>query len=247
MKEVNVLPQNVVFIDDNPAERAAVQARFPDMRVLGSQLYHIRRILLWSAETQVPFVTSESARRTEMIQGQKERETARKQLSREDFLRSLQLKVAMRKVASAGDPLFPRAFELLNKTNQFNTTGRRWAHDECARFLSEGVVFHAFEVQDRYSQYGIVGVVVVAGAVVEQFVMSCRVLGMDVEIAVLARLWAESRERGAGSMTANAVETKFNFPCRDLFERCGWRRVDGVWTTAEDTIAQPPAHVTWVS
>ena len=60
LKEVNLLPRNVVYIDDNPVERAAVQAAFPDIRVLGADLYYLRRVLLWSAETQVPVITEES-------------------------------------------------------------------------------------------------------------------------------------------------------------------------------------------
>ena len=52
MAEANLLPRSVVFLDDNPAERAAVKQAFPDIRVIEAPLYYWRRILLWSAETQ---------------------------------------------------------------------------------------------------------------------------------------------------------------------------------------------------
>src|ERR1700678_1305369 len=68
IREVNILPRGVVFIDDNPVERAGVKAALPEVRVLGAHPYLIRRILLWAPEMQVGVVTEESARRTEMVQ-----------------------------------------------------------------------------------------------------------------------------------------------------------------------------------
>src|SRR6266853_747201 len=104
----------------------AIKAAFPDMRVLGPNPYLWRRILLWSPETQVATVTAESAARTEMVQKQVEREGQRKRLSREDFLGSLEVGASLSEIASTNDARFARALELINKTNQFNTTGKRW-------------------------------------------------------------------------------------------------------------------------
>src|SRR5207237_6903915 len=70
LAEVNLLPKSVVFIDDNPVERAGIEAAFPEMRVLGPNPYLWRRILLWSPETQVATITAESAARTAMVQQQ---------------------------------------------------------------------------------------------------------------------------------------------------------------------------------
>ena len=86
-----MLPRNVVFIDDNPVERDAVKAAFPDMRVIGDDPYELRSLLLWAPETQVPYITNESVRRTEMVQAQVQREAARKRLSREEFLQTLEI------------------------------------------------------------------------------------------------------------------------------------------------------------
>jgi HAD superfamily phosphatase (TIGR01681 family) len=109
MREVNVLPPSVVFIDDNPVERAAVQAAFPDIRVLGSEPYVVRRILLWSPETQVAVITEESSRRTEMVHSQVERESARKRFSKEEFLASLNVKNdSFRNLRSQPSEISPR-------------------------------------------------------------------------------------------------------------------------------------------
>ena len=78
LREMNLRPQNAVMIDDNPVERAAIQAGLPGVRVLGSHLYYLKRILLWSSETQQSVITRESGRKTEMIQAQLQRESVRK-------------------------------------------------------------------------------------------------------------------------------------------------------------------------
>lgn len=224
---VNVLPKNVLFVDDNPAERAAVAAAFPEIRTLGAYPLYLRRILLWSSETQVAAVTGESQRRTEMVQSQVVRERERTQFSREAFLASLDLEIDLFEVAERADPRFERLIELINKTNQFNTTGRRRRADE---FFGTGAVrLFGFRARDRFSDYGTVGAVVVRGGCIEQFVMSCRVIGLDVENEVVARLIVTLRAAGVAAVSALLVETEANFPCRDLYERCGFARRDDAW------------------
>ena len=103
LETMNLTPRSVVFVvDDNPVERAAMKAAFPDIRVLDGDHYYWKRILLWSAETQVAGISAESSRRTEMIQAQTERETTRGQLSREDFLRSLDLTIGLFAIGGPG-------------------------------------------------------------------------------------------------------------------------------------------------
>jgi FkbH-like protein len=245
IREVNVLPRSVLFIDDNPVERAAVRQAFPDIRILGENQYLLRRILLWAPELQVPFITSESARRTEMIQANSARQTARTRLSRAEFLATLDLRVRLHDVADIAAKSFPRALELVNKTNQFNTTGRRWTQEECREAFAKGAVFHVFDVEDRYSQYGLVGVVICAGDQIDQMVMSCRVVGLDVEVAVMADVLRRMRQTGPERITASLVETDANLLCRQLFERCGFTPGGaGVWISLPETTEPVPPHIT---
>jgi FkbH-like protein len=244
IRAVNVLPRSVVFIDDNPVERAAVQAALPDIRVLGADQYYLRRILLWAPETQVPVVTDESARRTEMIQAAGERENTRKRLSRPEFLASLGLRVRMIEIAGPDHKSYPRAFELINKTNQFNTTGKRWTQAEMRAAFAAGTVLHAFEVEDRFSRYGLVGVVIAAADRIEQMVMSCRVVGLDVEVAAMAAVLQRMRQAGATSVATRLIETDANLLCRNLFERCRFTaQNDGAWVTSPQHTLAVPAHI----
>ena len=244
MAGMNLLPRSVVFIDDNPVERAAIKHAFPEVRVLGRYPYYLRQTLLWSSETQVVSVTNESSQRSEMMKAQLEREVDRTELSREDFLKSAAPAVQMIQIASNSHARFSRAFELINKSNQFNTTGRRWTAEDCDAFLRDGGVFHGFEVKDSYTQYGLVGVVMVKDDALAQWVMSCRVLGLQIEEAVMAAVVEEMRSKGVKEIRAQIIETDVNFPCRDLFQKCGFVKAGDEWVLMPDTLVCAPSHVT---
>ena len=243
LAKVNLLPGNVLYIDDNPVERAALAAAFPGLRVLGGTPLLWRRLLLWSAETQLPMVTEESANRTAMVQAQVQREESRAQLSREEFLAGLNVRVTFLAIDSADHPRFGRAFELINKTNQFNTTGRRWTHAEAVAGFAAGMRFLAFEVTDAYTDYGLVGVMVLDTPGLVQFVMSCRILGLEVETAAVALAVESLGQHGAGIAFAAMVETERNLPCRDLYQRCGFTPAEGGWQRPVAPPLAVPAHI----
>jgi FkbH-like protein len=222
LAEVNLLPSSVLYIDDNPVEREAVKQAFPAMRSLGANPYLWRRVLLWSPETQVANVTPESAERSEMIKAQVQRETERKKLSRDEFLTLLDVSVSLVALHSSSDPRFQRAFELLNKTNQFNTTGKRWLPAEAEQYFAEQGVLYVLSVADRFTSYGLVGVLCVKQGQIDQFVMSCRVVGLDVEFAAVSRLVALMRATEDVPVTALSVETDANQLSRSIWSNCGF-------------------------
>lgn len=239
LREMNLLPGNVLFVDDNPVERASIKAAFPGMRVMGSNPYLWRRILLWSAETQVAGITAESAARTDMMRAQVEREGARQQMSRGDFLASLSLQLAVQEIGAKHER-FPRALELINKTNQFNTTGKRWTEQELVAALAKDTRLMVFSVKDKFTAYGVVGVVVVKGTRIEQFVMSCRVAGMDVEIGAISQVLKQMKgERCSAAL----VDTELNLLCRDLYPRCGFGKQGDGWERNLKPALEMPEHI----
>ena len=239
MEEANLLPRSVVFLDDNPTERANIAQAFPDIRVIDASHYYWKRILMWSAETQGHAITVESARRGEMVKLQVERESERKVLSREAFLARLELRAAFHIVGGQDDKRFVRTLELLNKTNQFNTTGKRWTAIELDGICRAGSVL-VCEVADRQVEYGLVLVGIASASAIEQIVMSCRVIGMDVEIVAVSLL-TDRLLRGNTTVTAVIQDTDVNLLSRDLFQKCGWAFDGGRWQT--DHACAWPAHI----
>ncbi|MDD5280397.1 HAD-IIIC family phosphatase [Acidithiobacillus sp.] len=185
---VNLLPHNTVYIDDNPIERENMRAAFPEMRIIGADPHLVRRTLLWSPETQSPLLTVESSRRVEMMSHQIEREGTRKLLSRDDFLTSLELALFFQAVGPERQQAFDRSLELINKTNQANTTGRRWRREEILSHLEDGGSMYAVTACDKYTEYGIISVIIASPGRFVQMVLSCRAFGLGIEGAIIAEL-----------------------------------------------------------
>lgn len=233
--EVNVLPNTVVFVDDNPVERALVEQSHPGIRTLGADLYYVRRILLWAPETQPAVMTNEGARRNAMVRAQIQRDSQRKTMERSEFINSLAIRFNEVHLTSIDHPQFARVFELLNKTNQFNTTGRRWTSTEIGDAFSDGLEIFAFEVADKFTEYGLVGMALLRRGVIEQFVMSCRVIGLDLELKSLELIKARHKQ-----LRAVYIRTDKNFLCKDLFERAGFTGVDAQWDWRSDIPSTVP-------
>jgi FkbH-like protein len=243
IRKLNVLPNSVVFVDDNPVERAAIQQAYPELRVVHSDLYSLRRILLWAPETQVAQITKESSKRTEMIAAQINREAERSRMSHEEFLESLGVQVSFFKIADLTDANLPRAMELVNKSNQFNTTGKRWTYQEWANALAGGMQVFAFEVEDRFTSYGLVAVALVQGDMVAQFAMSCRVVGMGIEETALSTINHRLNETGTTSVRAQYIATEANYLCKDILERIGFCSNGDVWAKPAMPCIPVPPHI----
>jgi FkbH-like protein len=237
LRETNLLAESVLFVDDNPVERAAMREAFPGIRVMDAPLAEWRRILLWAPELQRATITAEAAARTAMVQAGMAREEARQGMDQEAFLASLGIRVVPHRIAGTGDARFPRCFELLNKTNQFNTTGRRWTLPEMEALFAEGGSVVALEVSDRFTHYGITGLSVLRGDTVEQFVLSCRVFGMGIEQAAMAI----AQGHVAGPLRGLIRPTERNRLSLGLYEGLGFRQgADGAWLQPDQPLPLPP-------
>jgi FkbH-like protein len=242
----NLRPQNVVMVDDNPVERAAIQAGLPAVRVLGKHLYYLKRVLLWAAETQPRVITQESGRKTEMMQAQLQRESVRRAVPHDEFLRTLELRASISVVRSTTDLQMSRALELLNKTNQFNTTGARYTLEQCHQRFIAGYQLYVISAEDRFTQYGLIGAAWVLQNRVDHMVMSCRALGLGLENAFLGYLANRLTEEKDGIILGELQPTEANMACRLLYSQNGFAQVPEVpflWSRSLATPMHCPPHV----
>ena len=242
---LSLTAKGAVFVDDNPVERDEVRNNVPGIRVIGADPFVTRRVLLWSAETQRSRLGAEVRQREQSYQGVVGREREKSGSSRADFLAGLGVQMEFHTIVDTADPDFTRVNELVNKTNQFNTSGVRWSTAEFAAFFADGGQVHSFSVRDKFSDYGQVGAIVLLGGVIRQFVMSCRVLGMDAEIAALEHVAGLLFEAGAEVLVGALVETELNTPCRDVYRRAGFAPIQqpGVYVLGRGAARVGAPHV----
>ena len=182
---LNLGLDSFIFIDDNPFEIEEVRARLPGVEC---HLFDRTRpeqalsLLDGIASLRARNVTAEDLAKTDQYRSEARRqELQRSAASMDEYLASLNIVVH---VARNNTGSLRRVTQLINKTNQFNLTTRRYTEDEVATAMREGSVYAA-RVVDRFGDMGIVGVAVVRGGVLEAFLMSCRALGRRIESQVL--------------------------------------------------------------
>jgi len=132
----------------------------------------------------------------------------------------------------------PRIAQLINKSNQFNLTTRRYSvADVEAAEVDPRVFTLQTRLSDRFGGFGTIGVIIArsngpASWMVDTWVMSCRVLGRRVEEAMLAELVAHARARGIAQIRAQYLPTGKNGMVSEHFDKLGFSRlgesVDGV-------------------
>lgn len=224
LSELNLTAKSALFVEDSPVERSEVFNGVPGIRAIGGNPFVTRRILLWSAETQRSVLTDESMNRETSYRGIIARNAEMESMDRESFLQSLQIRIHLHHITEIKSPLLPRVLELANKTTQFNTTGVKWTPPELTTFIDNQGAVVAFSVQDRFADYGLVGAVFVHESVVRQFVMSCRVLGNDVEVTALKQILQTIRDQDdRPSILGKIIPNEVNGPCHDIYLRSGFQ------------------------
>jgi FkbH-like protein len=222
-----------VFIDDHPIERERVIQRLPEVEVWGEDPFVLRRRLLSDPRLQLPQVTAESARRTDLTKAQLERARARNTADDEAaFLSGLDVQVEVTRLAPGATDL-GRIEELFQRTTQFNTTGARYSIADLERLLADPAArLLAVHVRDRFGDHGLVGAAVIVAGEILGLALSCRVLGLGVEQRFMAAV-LEALRPDHRAVFGAIHETPRNRPVRNLYADTGFERDEaGRWRRA---------------
>jgi FkbH-like protein len=221
--------QSVVFIDDNPFERARVRETLSEVFVPewpeDKLLYPSALLSLRCFDA--PALSAEDAARTEMYAVEKHREGLRANVGSVDaWLKSLEIRVHVEPLGRAN---LARTAQLLNKTNQMNLSTRRLTEAELEEWVrQEGRWLRAISVSDRLGDSGLTGIVSLEAdgetAKVVDFVLSCRVMGRKIEETMMHLAIEEARRRSLVHVVATLVPTAKNKPCLGFFEGSGLKR-----------------------
>ncbi len=245
ISQVNIGPQSVVFLDDNPAERGRVREAHPEVLVPEMPDNPIQYCDLLRSLDGFDFssITEEDRRRTQMIRENADRDASRGvYASLDEWLASLSLRVTIEPLGPAN---LARAAQLLNKTNQMNLRTRRMDEAAWLRWAEqEGHEVHTFRVADRFGDSGLTGILGLRRegeeVYVEDFVLSCRVFGKQVEEVMLAK----GTRRAAGRpLVFDFLETPKNAPCRSFLDRGYLDRNRDRYTFDAAAPFPVPAHV----
>lgn len=251
--ELNLGLESFVFVDDSDHECAAVRHRLPQVQVVQvpARPLDVAGCLDHVARLEVLSLTDEDRAKTEMYAQERQRRDILAQAggtagSPYEYL--LRLGMQMR-ITVAPAKHVARLSQLTKKTNQFNLTTRRYEEQQVQDFIADEAMLVAdFTLADAFGDSGIVGLAIFrtdtpAQAVLDTFLMSCRVIGRQAESAFLHALLRLLRARGITRVLADYLPSAKNQLVQDLLPREGFEpTADGRWT--RDLDAAPPAEAT---
>ena len=136
----------------------------------------------------------------------------------DDFLRELNLQ-ALIKFADSGS--LPRISQLTQKTNQFNLATRRYSEGEIKKNLDGGSKIWTLQARDKFGDYGIVGIAMIEprGELwrIDNFMLSCRILGRGIEKIFLNFVLKTARAAGAKTVAGEFIPTAKNKSCATFY------------------------------
>jgi len=227
-EELNIGLDALVFLDDNPVERELVRQMLPEVLTveLPKDASQYRSMLESLTDFELLALTKEDQQRAGQYQANRRRQALeRSSGSLEEYMHSLEIRA---EIVRAEAHHVPRLVQMLNKTNQFNTTTRRYQAPDMERFCaSEDRRVYVLEVSDRFGEHGLVGAAIVRAEpetwYVDSFLLSCRVMGLSVETVLLKQIYDAARHRGVPRLVGEFVPTAKNSPTADFYRRHGFR------------------------
>lgn len=144
------------------------------------------------------------------------------------YLASLDMTIMFQPFDSTGRA---RIVQLINKSNQYNLTTRRYTDPEVTDAENDPCVF-ALQVRlaDIFGDYGIISVVICrpgeAGVWdIDTWLMSCRVLGRKVEHTVLGEILRQARAAGIRKLTGTYKPTDRNKLVAGHYAKLGFTKI----------------------
>ena len=220
-----------VFVDDNPAERAIIRQELPMVAVpeLPDDVAHYDLAIAQAGYFEAAAFTAEDRSRVRQYteNAQRNAELA-STTDMEGFLRSLEMTM------EAGPPRpedLARVTQLVNKTNQFNLTTRRYTEAEMERLIQDkSCVILRFRLIDRFGDNGLIAVIIARPhpgerktLQIETWLMSCRVLARGAEAACLNVLADAARRAGATALLGEYRPSSRNAMVREHYRRLGFQ------------------------
>lgn len=225
--ELNIGLDSLVFFDDNPVERDYVKKVLPQVTVIdvpkdsGKYCEALNNI----AEFETLEITDEDKKRNEMYEQNRKRIQSQQSFhSIQEYLKNLETRVTVLKSDNFN---IPRISQLTLKTNQFNMTTKRYQVSDINGLLEAGDhMVYCCSVTDRFGDNGITGCCIIrlegAVAYIDTFLLSCRVLGRNVEYAFLATMVKLLKDKNIKRIFAEYLPTEKSRANCDFYSKAGF-------------------------
>ena len=253
--ELNIGLDSLVFVDDSSFEINLIREQIPQIVCLQVP----QAIETYPAEfsrmvNTYFFISSSKAdlEKTLQYKQQAQRNKSRREFTDMDsYLKSLSIKVVLN-VDQV--PEVERVSQLTQKTNQFNLCTNRYTESQIEQIRSSGTRhFISASVCDKFGDSGLTGAVIVTKdgqtARIDDFLMSCRIMGRNIERVIMDSLAGLLKEAGCTRIESAYIPTQKNKPVADFYDQCGFKVVgekDGAKSYALELEDYTPSGITYI-
>ena len=227
VEELNISKESTVFFDDSNFEREQMKKFNPSINIIDVPKdvnFYINSIEI-SGHFNQKFHTKEDSKKAYQYKiFKKVKEFQSKEKNLENFLKKLSMRM---EISSINKLNHDRAVQLINKTNQFNLTTRRYDSNKLKKFISEtGTITLVGRLIDKFGDHGITALAIAKPKVINKkniyildtFLLSCRILGREVEKALLNVLINKLINLNVNLLEAHYKKTKQNILCKDFLK-----------------------------
>lgn len=223
-KELNIGIDSIVFIDDSTFEIELIKEQLPQVYTLqvpeDLSLYPVKMLeltnLFYSSS-----ISKEDLDRNRMYKEDKFRQDIKEKFDNlEEYLEKLEISIEFtNKDTDAKD----RISQLTQKTNQFNLTTRRYSIADISNFFElDNFDIISINVSDKYGNTGLTGICIIeyngVNATIDTFLMSCRILGRNIENVFLLEILEHINKKGFKYIYSTYIKTIKNLQTEYFYE-----------------------------
>jgi FkbH-like protein len=253
-EEINIGLDSLVFIDDDKSNRAMVSAALPEVFVVemsedpASYLETLEKI----NDFNVLKIIEEDRKKGKMYSAERKRVEFQKSVSDiKEYLEGLKIKI---KIKKADKFTLPRIAQLINKTNQFNTTSIRYSEEVIRKMADDkNYLVLSLTVEDKFGDSGLAGVAIIDKRdkkiwKITSFLLSCRIIGKQIEDAFLAFIIKNAKKNKAGVAIGEFIKTAKNEPAGDFYKKNGFELISNkngkeIWEYKTNKIFYSPNFI----
>lgn len=229
--EINIGVDSFVFLDDNPVERELVKSQLSGIAVpnIDNKVENFQNIIDRNNYFEFLSVSEEDLQRLKYYEDNQSREKEKLNYTNyQEYLKSLNM---LAEIQEAKDIYLERIHQLINKTNQFNLTTKRYTKAEVEKvYNDENSILLYGRLQDKFGDNGLVSIII--GKKEDKilniplWIMSCRVLKRDMEKAMLDCLVKISKEKGIEKIVGQFIPSAKNSMVKKHYEELGFKLVE---------------------
>ena len=246
-EELNIGLDSIIFIDDNAMECDLVKTFLPEVDVY---CLPDNELLYPDVVKNLKYVdalalTDEDLNKTSLYLSQSSRKELKdNSVDLISYLRNLKMEIF---IESITDFNISRVTQLVQKTNQFNMTAKRFTQEEIHDLIQCGYIIYVLSLKDKFGSNGVTGVIIIKQDsndwLIENFILSCRIMGRNVEYAFMAYIFQEAMKNNIKDIKGIYVPTSKNAPVKDLYKNMGFDGVSDIWQKSVNDTFELPDYI----